>query len=100
MKSNYCKISIYYPLEPTFRVDDSIEEYELDNYRLVLEQEFINDSQKSDIKLLDWYWSAGNSPLSGFRACLPRSLSVGDIIVINDHAYICASIGWNRITLK
>jgi len=52
--------------------------------------------------LLEWVFTEGNIGetsefATGYRAAGNRSISVGDVVVIDDVSYACASTGWTPI---
>ncbi len=93
------KIKVYQENNVTFRVNDDIKEYSLDDYHLVYEMDWNRYELPSDEKFLELLFSQFNNPPypPSYKG---HSMSVADIVTIDDRAYICASFGWNKITLK
>lgn len=115
-------ITIYQPLNPTFRVDKSVNTYFVDDYKVVFKEE-VDESVyggQTDNQILEGLFTRfnmGNYPES-YKG---HSLSVGDIVRIElvdpeqecfipdedkvvpatmrEDAFICCNFGWEKIDL-
>lgn len=90
-------IKIYQANEPTFRVEDGKINYNLDTYHKVYEREEDENCRSRIAILEDLFCEMNSGPHpEGYTG---YSLSVSDIVLINDEAYICANCGWDRINI-
>ena len=113
-------ITIYQPLNPTFRVDKSVSTYFMDDYKVVFTEE-VDESVyggQTDNQILEGLFTRfnmGNYPES-YKG---HSLSVGDIVKIElidpeqecfipeeekvvpatmrEDAFICCNFGWKKV---
>jgi len=94
------RITIYQPVKPEymFRVDENKHFYKIRDYEIVFDEIeddgiYLNQADKDILEGLFERFNCGEYPES-YRG---HSLSVGDIVELNDNLYICDSIGWNKI---
>ena len=91
------QITIYQPFEPTFRVDEEQNIFNKDLYKEVYKTTFTdyldNISAEDKLEKIFAKFNSDERP-SDFKG---HSLSVGDIVTIDDDAYVCDSFGWNKI---
>lgn len=81
------KITIYQPEYASFRVEDSIDTYYRDDFKQAYQYEG-ND------KLEEIFEKFNINRPEDFQG---HSLSVGDIVSIDDKLYICCNFGWKDI---
>lgn len=90
------KITIYQENNPMFRVDDEQKVYEKAHYHKVYEMDWNRYELPKDENILETLWSVFNNPPYP-ESYKGHSMSVGDIVELDDRVYICASIGWNKV---
>ena len=96
------KFTIYQPKEInffSFVVDDDKVDYNKDDYKNMYEGEVSEEiAKESDTWILERLFSIFNiSRPDDFKG---HSLSTGDIVVLDNQAWIFAMIGWNKINLN
>lgn len=89
------KITIYQAINPTFlfKVKEGAT-YKIGDYRIVYETE-ANFDEAEDKEILEHFFEVCN--LTRPDGYTGHSLSVGDIIELDDRLYICDCIGWKQI---
>ena len=87
------KAIIYQAKNPTFHVDKDVETYFEKDYNKVWTTEV--EPNEKDTHILEglFMYLQDFKPI-GFNGW---SLSVGDIVLLGDKAYICANHGWEKI---
>lgn len=91
------KITVYQENDPIFRVNDSKKVYDKKEYHKVWEDD-VPDSlyfgkDKETLELLFERFNTQDKP-SNYTG---HSMSVGDIVEIDNNVYICVNFGWNKI---
>ena len=90
------KYTIYQPKQPSFMVESDKKNYSKESYNKVYSGEITEDLSNDDI--LEKIFCIFNMHLpEDFKG---HSLSVGDIVVLDEQAYICDICGWNKIELN
>lgn len=89
------KISIYQAINPTFRVDSEKKQYKIGDYKIVYQYETIavEESIEDLLENIFMLFNRSEKP----EEYKGHSLSVGDIVELDNNLYICDSIGWNKI---
>ncbi len=91
------KIIIYQENNPTFRVDDSKKVYDKKKYHKVWEEDVLESlyfgKDKETLELLFERFNIQDKP----EDYTGHSMSVGDIVEIDNNVYVCASFGWNKV---
>ena len=90
------KYTIYQPKQPSFMVDSDKKNYSKESYNKVYAGEILEDLTNDDI--LEKIFCIFNIRRPEDFKC--HSLSVGDIVVLDEQAYICDICGWNKIELR
>lgn len=97
-RKDFMKIAIYQAVQPTFRVDKNKEFYKIGDYNVIFEEDIV-DALTHDISDNDFLenlfcrFNMGNYPES-YKG---HSLSVGDIVELDNRLYICCNCGWKQI---
>lgn len=93
------KATIYQPNNPVFRVDKEVLKYDREDFKVVFDKEYDRRPvDGTDKQICDWFFEMTNmAKLDGFSG---HSLSVGDIVEIDNRSYICTSFGWNEVMWK
>lgn len=89
------KYTIYQPKQPSFMVDSDKKAYSKESYNKVYAGEILEDLSNTDILEKIFCIFNMHRP-EDFKG---HSLSVGDIVVLDEQAYICDICGWNKIVL-
>lgn len=90
------KYTIYQPKQPIFMVESDKKDYSKESYNKVYYGEITEDL--SNIDILEKIFCIFNMHRpEDFKG---HSLSVGDIVVLDEQAYICDICGWNKIELR
>ena len=87
------KITIYQASNPTFRVKKDAT-YKIGDYKIVYETES-DFGEAKDNEILEHFFEVCN--LTHPEGYTGHSLSVGDIVELDDRLYICSAFGWNKI---
>lgn len=92
------KITIYQENDPMFRVDDEKKIYDKNSYHKVYEYKtvVVEESVEDLLENIFSVFNRGNYP----EEYKGHSLSVGDIVELENVAYICANCGWNKVEWK
>lgn len=90
------KYTIYQPKQSNFTVDSDKKNYSKESYNNVYEGEILEDL--TNIDLLEKIFCIFN--IRRPKDFEGHSLSVGDIVVLDEQAYICDIFGWNKIILR
>lgn len=92
------KITIYQENNPMFRVDENKKVYEKAHYHKVYEYEsvMVEESVEDCLETIFMLFNRETKP-DGYNG---HSMSVGDIVEIENVAYICANCGWNKVEFK
>ena len=90
------KYTIYQPKQPSFMVESDKKNYSKESYNKVYAGEILEDLTTDDIleKIFCIFNMRRPEDFKG------HSLSVGDIVVLDEQAYICDIFGWNKIELR
>ena len=90
------KYTIYQPKQPSFMVESDKKNYSKKSYNKVYAGEILEDLTNTDIleKIFCIFNMRRPEDFKG------HSLSVGDIVVLDEQAYICDICGWNKIVLR
>ena len=90
------KYTIYQPKQPSFMVESDKKNYSKKSYNKVYYGEITEDLSNTDIleKIFCIFNMRRPEDFKG------HSLSVGDIVVLDEQAYICDICGWNKIELR
>ena len=93
------KFTIYQPKEINFFVKQGKVDYSIDDYKNMYEGEINQETaEESQTWILERIFSIFNiSRPDDFKG---HSLSTGDIVVLDNQAWLCAMIGWNKINLN
>ena len=91
------KIIIYQENNPMFRVNDNKKVYDKKKYHKVWEEDVLDSlyfgKDKQTLELLFERFNMEDKP----ESYMGRSMSVGDIVEIDNNVYVCASFGWNKV---
>ena len=87
------KVRIYQPIKPSFVVKKDAT-YKIGDYYIAYETES-DFGEAKDIEILEHFFEVCN--LTHPEGYIGHSLSVGDIIELDDKLYICAAFGWKSI---
>ena len=87
-------ITIYQAKNPTFRVNETVEEYIREDYNKVYEMSVTREAC-SDHDILESVFEQFN--IRRPADFMGWSMSVGDIVILDNEAYICCSCGWKKI---
>ena len=90
------KYTIYQPKQPSFMVESDKKNYSKESYNKVYYGEITKDLSNDDILEKIFCIFNMHHP-EDFKG---HSLSVGDIVVLDEQAYICDICGWNKIELR
>ena len=90
------KYTIYQPKQPSFMVESDKKNYSKESYNKVYVGEITEDLSNDDILEKIFCIFNMHRP-EDFKG---HSLSVGDIVVLDEQAYICGICGWNKIELR
>ena len=90
------KYTIYQPKQPRYMVDSDKTNYRKESYNKVYAGEILEDLTNDDI-LEKIFCIFNMNRTEDFKG---NSLSVGDIVVLDEQAYICDICGWNKIELR
>ena len=88
------KVTIYQENDPMFRVDDNKKVYDKEKYHKVYEYKAMAVEESPEDFLETVFCQFNGEKPEGYNG---HSLSVGDIVELDNSVYICASCGWNRI---
>lgn len=90
------KVTIYQALNPEFmfRVEEGKKDYRIGDYKIVYETES-DFGEATDKEILEHFFEVCN--LTHPEGYTGHSLSVGDIVELDDRLYICDSFGWESI---
>lgn len=89
-------VTIYQPINPTFRVDEKQTSYRKNKYKKVYDTTFSDMfDNMSDKQVLETiYGEFNNNRPEDFKG---HSLSVGDIVALNKKHYVCCPLGFKQI---
>lgn len=89
------KITIYQAINPTFRVDSEKKLYKIGDYKIVYSYNTIavEDSIEDLLENIFLQFNSGRKP-EGYNG---HSLSVSDIVEVDNNLYICDNVGWKQI---
>ena len=90
------KYTIYQPKQPSFMVESDKKNYSKESHNKVYAGEITEDLSNTDILEKIFCIFNMHRP-EDFKG---HSLSVGDIVVLDEQAYICDICGWNKIELN
>lgn len=90
------KYTIYQPKQPNFIVESDKKDYSKESYNKVYAGEITEDLSNDDILEKIFCIFNMHRP-EDFKG---HSLSVEDIVVLDEQAYICDICGWNKIELN
>ena len=90
------KYTIYQPKQPSFMVESDKKNYSKELYNKVYAGEILEDLTNDDILEKIFCIFNMHRP-EDFKG---HSLSVGDIVILDEQAYICDIFGWNKIELR
>ena len=89
------EIRIYQEINPKFRVDEDVKFVDKKEYKKVFERKEVVNC-RSDYQILEdlfLEFNRGNYP----EEYQGHSMSVGDIVELENKVFICASCGWGRV---
>ena len=92
------KIQVYHAVYPTFRAwAPTALMRKVDEWEPITDP--LSDNPEVPSNILELVWTDHNA-VSGTERCCQlriRSLSVGDVVQLDDRAFACESIGWVEI---